>query len=377
MLKPLKHQEKFGKGYTGTNLLVHEGGTGKTICACLWLKDGRDRDALVVCPKRVVKKWRVELTKWGAMATVLSKEQFKKTLYKKWSAVVIDEADEFCSPLFTKQRSQLTERMYNLFKVYPTIPRLLLSATIIRSSPWNLHTALTLKGHYIDFTKWRDVFFSLEKRPYMARPGYLPVKDWREKIRKVLEKHADIVLLSDCVDELPPVTEEIIEIKNPKFINTEWEGSKAFFEEHRHEQRLKAKEIINIGKEFRKIAVVANYREQCEELYKELSKDRETFMIMGGIKDQEEIIKKAQDSDECYFIIQASLGAGFDLNTFSCMIFASMSYSVRDWVQMKYRMRRIHDLHPVKHYYLLGGRCDRAVRETILLGKEFTPSEWK
>lgn len=377
MQKLYKHQEKFVSGYKGTNLLVHEAGTGKTVCACMWLRDGRDNDALVVCPKRVVEKWVRELTTWGAKANVMSKENFKKAKHRRYSAVVIDEADEFASPLFTPQRSQLSESMYMLMKQFPSMPRLLLTATPIRSSPWNLHTLLTLKGHYIDFRKWREAFFTFEKRPYIPRMAWFPNKEWRKDIRKVLEKHADIILLSDCVADIPPTTEEVIQVKNPTFINKEWEGSALFYAEHKHEQKLKSKEIIEIGKGYRKVLVIANYIEQCEQLYDELSKDRETFMIRGGVKDQEDIIRKAQESDECYFIVQASLGAGFDLNTFSCAVFASMSYSVRDWVQMKARIRRIHDLKPVRYIYLIGGRCDKRVRDTILLGKDFVPSEYK
>lgn len=289
----------------------------------------------------------------------------------------MDEADEFASPLFTPQRSQLSTKAYNLFKKYPQMPRLLLTATPIRSSPWNLHTLLTLKGHYVDFKKWREAFFVYEKRPYMPRMAWFPRNDWRKNITIVLKNHADIVLLKDCVEDVPPITEEKIEVKNPPFVNTEWEGSKAFFEEHKHEQKLKAKEIIEAGKEYRKILVVANYREQCEQLYKDLSKDRNTYMIMGGVKDQEDIIRKAQEDEECYFIVQASLGAGFDGDSFSCIVFASMSYSVRDFVQMKFRVRRIHNLHPVKYIYLIGGRCDRAVKRMIDLGRDFVPSEWR
>jgi len=375
-MKPLKHQEKFQKDYTGKRILVHEGGTGKTICACLWLKDGRDDDALVVCPKRVVKKWLEALRLWGTKATVLSKEEFKKHPLKRWSAVVIDEADEFASPLFTKARSQLSEKMYNLIRTYNPIT-LLLTATPIRSTPWNLHTILALSGKYIDWKKWRAHFFELKKERYMPRPAWLPKRNWRKMIKPVLEKYCDIVLLKDCVGEVPPITEEKILVPSEPFDATEWEGSKAFFEEHRHEQLNKPKEILAIGKEYRKVLVVAYYREQIDQLQKELSKDRETFAIYGGVKDQENIIKQAQESDECYFIVQASLGAGFDGDQFSAVAFASMSYSVRDFVQMKFRVRRIHNLHPVKFYYLMGGRCDKAVLRNIQLGKDFVPSEWK
>ena len=91
------HQKKI---HPDKALIVHEGGTGKTIVACEWLKRGRDSNALVICPKRVVKKWEHELDDWGAKATVVSKENFKKMTIADYSAIVVDEADEFASPLF-------------------------------------------------------------------------------------------------------------------------------------------------------------------------------------------------------------------------------------------------------------------------------------
>lgn len=364
----LSHQQKFAKDYRGPSLIVHEGGTGKTVCACVWLADGRDKDALVICSKRIIGKWQEALKTWGTRATVVSKEQFKKLPVKQWSAIVIDEADEFASPLFTRQRSQLSTALYILLKDYKA-PILLLSATPIRSTPWNLHTLLCFMDVYIDWKKWRDEFFSLEKRPYLQYAAWLPKPNWRQQIRPILEKYADIVLLKDCVDEVPPVTEHTIKIKTDKIEGT-------FVERHRQEQTLKGKEIIQIGKEYRKILVVAHYVEQVEQLNKELSKDRQTFMVHGGVKGQEDVLKEANETDECFLIVQASLGVGFDADSFSCVVFASISYKVRDWVQMKFRVRRIHNLHPVDYYYLVGGNCDTMVKKTVEAGKDFVPSEW-
>lgn len=374
-MKLFPHQVKYARDYKDKELVVHEGGTGKSICACVWLKDGRDKDALVVCPKRVVQKWKDTLEQWGADACVLSKEDFTKTAPRKYTALVIDEADEFASPLFVKGRSKRAEHLFELTRTYD-MPTLLLTATPIRSTPWNLHTLLCYLGIYIPYKKWQAYFFRLEKRPYLPRPAWLPVKDWQSKIVPTLRKYSDIVLLKDCVGVLPPVTETVQDVPAEPFESTEWEGIKAFVEEHRHEQRHKAKHIIEAGKEYRKVVVVAHYVEQCEQLEKELSKDRPTYMIHGGIADQEKIITEANASEECYFIIQASLGAGFDCDTFSAIIFASLSYKVRDLVQMKYRVRRIHNLHPVAHHYLIGGRCDKAVYDTIQRGRTFVPSEW-
>jgi superfamily II DNA or RNA helicase len=356
-------------------LICWEGGVGKTIAGCLWLRDNRDSNALVVCPKKVVRKWQNELNKWGTKATVVSKEDFKKLPLKKWTARVIDEADEFASPLFVaSKRSQLSSKLYEQVKTFPDTPTLLLTATPIRSHPWNLHTLLCYLGHYIDHKKWRDHFFDLKYMPYLPRPAYIPKDDWRQRIRPILEKHADIVLLKDCVGELPPVEEEKVIAKAPKYVKKI--DDKVFFDEHRWEQQDKAKKIIEIGKEYRKILVVAYYREQIAELEKELEKDKPVFAIHGGVSDQETVIKQAQESDDCYFICQASIGAGFDADQFSCVVFASMSYAVRDYVQMKFRVRRVHNLHPVKYWYLINGRCDKAVLENIELGKDFIPSEW-
>lgn len=377
-VKLLKHQIKYAQGYKDKAFMVHEGGTGKTVCACVWLKDGRDRDAIVIVPKRIVIKWQEALKLWGTKALVVSKEQFKKIPIREYSAIVVDEADEFASPLFTKGRSQLAATLYNLVKAYPKMAVALLTATPVRSNPWNLHTLFCYLGIYVEWKDWRSKFFTLEHKPYMRHPAYFPREDWRSHMRGLLEKYADIILLKDCINDLPPVTEKVINITNEKFKDSrELTPTARFVEEHKYEQLNKPKKIIEIGKNYRKILVVAHYVEQVETLNKELSKDRLTFMVHGGVNGQEEILRKANGVDECYLVVQASLGAGFDADSFSCVIFASMSYRVRDFVQMKFRVRRIHNLHPIVYMILLSNRCDKAVYAMIQKGKDFIPSEWQ
>jgi uncharacterized protein YqgQ len=205
----------------------------------------------------------------------------------------------------------------------------------------------------------------------------MPKKDWRKKIQPILLKHAHIALMRDCVDYLPPMTEEIVKIKVEPFIKRqEWEPMASFVEEHRHEQKNKGKAIREIGEKYSKVVVVVYFREQIESLYKELSKDKMTYVLHGGIKDPESVIKDAQEDMECYFIVQSSIGVGFDLDTFSVMIFASQSYSYVSLVQMKARIRRIHALKPVKYYYLTAGRCDDGIRRQLDKGKDFDVNEF-
>jgi superfamily II DNA or RNA helicase len=98
-----------------------------------------------------------------------------------------------------------------------------------------------------------------------------------------------------------------------------------------------------------------------------LSKEREVFVVTGGTKDQEATIKAARESFECYLLIQADLGAGFELPEFSYMIFASLSFSVRSLTQMKGRVLRINALKSNWYTYLIGGKCDESVYKRVVV----------
>jgi len=370
-------QEKFLQSDNDYAMLCCEAGTGKSHTAGVWLGQGIRRNGPVVfCPKQIVSDWKLRADTDSVFTpqTIL-----KLDLPPNPTAIIIDEADAFASPLFVpKKRSKCAEKLYNYIKANPQAHVLLLTATPVRSTPWNLHTLLVYMGQYIDFKKWRDEYFFLDKPAYMPRPAYFPVKGWQKMMQIVIDKHATVALMKDMVDELPPETYEIIKLKSPKYEkNEEWEAAKQFVEDHLLEQTGKNKEITKISKGYRKVVCVVHYRQQIDELYKKLSKERETFVLDGRTKDVDRTIKDAENSSECYFIIQSSVGAGFEVPSFSCMIFVSQSYSVRNYVQMKARIRRINALKPVIYYSLQGGKCDTMVYESIELGKDFVPSEYR
>ena len=351
-----------------------EMGTGKSFTAKLWIKQGQRGDnPVVLCPKQIKGEWQKAVKHVYTPYEVRTKE-----LPPAPTAVVIDEADEYASPLFiARSRSKMAENLYNYLREYPDCPVLLLTATPIRSNPWNLHTLLTYIGNYEDWRDYQQRYFELVSRPYRPRPFWQPRVGWQQKIQGELEKHATIALMKDMVDYLPPETHEVIKIKPPKYEkNEEWEATKQFVEDHRSEQREKHKHIKEIGKGFRKAVVVAHYREQIDQLAKELGKERTTYVLDGRSKDVESIIANAEASSECYFIIQASVGAGFELPSFAAMVFASQGYSVRNFVQMKARIKRINALKPVKYYYLQGGKCDQAIYNSIQNNRDFVPSEY-
>lgn len=369
-------QDKFLREYNDYAMLCCEAGTGKSHTAGNWLGLGdRRRNPVIFCPKQIVSDWqkRANTDSVYTPQTILKNE-----LPSNPTAIIVDEADAFASPLFVPtKRSKCAERLYNYIKQNPQAHVLLLTATPVRSTPWNLHTLLVYMGEYIPFKDWREKYFYLDQPRYMKRPGYFPRPGWQKMMQEVIDKHATVALMSDMVDELPPETYEIVKIKSPKYEkNEEWEAAKQFVEDHLLEQGGKDKEITRISKGYRKVVVVAHYRKQIDELYKKLSKERETFILDGRTTDVARVIADAEASREAYFIIQASVGAGFEIPSFSCMVFASQGYSVRNYVQMKARIRRINALKPVIYYHLLGGKCDNIIYRSIEAGKDFVPSEY-
>jgi predicted helicase len=196
-------------------------------------------------------------------------------------------------------------------------------------------------------------------------------------MQPLIDKYTHTALMGDMV-ELPPETHKVIKLKKPDYeVNEEWEPMAQFVADHRLEQLQKGKEIKKIAKGYRKVVVVAHYREQIDQLNAQLSKERQTFVIDGRTRDTQAVVREAEESPECYLIIQASVGAGFELPSFAVMIFASQGYSVRNYIQMIGRIKRINALKPTYYYYLQAGRCDQMIYKSIKKGEDFVPSSYK
>jgi superfamily II DNA or RNA helicase len=325
--------------------------TGKTAPACLWSNnETRNANSIVVCLKSNKRSWQ----KQAPHATVYTKEEFKKV----WetidtpSSIVVDEAHFFASPLFVRGRSQLATALYSFIKKWPDMHVLLLSATPIRNDPSSLHTLLCYIRVLYKWEDWRAEFYNLEYKPYLPRPAWMPRKDWRIRIRAYLEKYADIVTLADVVANLPPETHEVIRVKTGKYEYKEDED-KRWTTEHLHEQSEKHKVIKELGDKYRKLIIVCKYTEQILDLEKKLKTQKPVFVLSGQTKDQEKTIEAAQASDDCYLIMQASMGAGFDGVAFDAMVFASMDHAYVSYVQAIGRLHHTIHIKPAIYYYLL------------------------
>jgi len=364
-----KHQQKFLNQNPDNAILAWEMRVGKFLPGCLWSNDPkRNSNPIIICPKALKSEW----IKGAPHATVYSKEEFKKhwNTIKNPSCIVIDEAQTTASALFTKGRSQLSTDIYNFIKDNKGINVLLLTATPIRNDPASLHTLLCYIGVYIPWKEWRNEFYTLESRPFLRFPAWFPRSDWRVKIRKYLEMHCNIVSLRDCVDDLPPEMIEIVKVKTPPYERVEGEITR-WTDIHQHEQANKVEAIKKLG--YRKLIIACQYTAQIDKLAKELIKEKPVFILDGRTKNHDEVKRMAQEAPDCYFLVQSSMGLGFDGYMFPALVFASMSHKSVDHTQMKGRLRSLEDLHPSIIFYLIGGIWDKRIYDSIILNQNFNP----
>lgn len=374
-VKLFPHQKKIIDENPPKAILAHEMRTGKSLIGAYWIDHpAQAGNTFIITPKQNKADWVAYKTN----ATVLTKEEFKKfrETIKNPTAIVVDEAHYFASPLFLKGRSQLATALYTLVQEYPDCHVLLLTATPIRQDAWSLHTLLCYIGVYYPWKLWRDEFFKLERMPFLRFPAYFPRENWRINIKPYVEKMCSVVSLHDIVEYLPPMEPIFITVKQPSY-KRPLDEVVTWTHEHQYEQTGKVKEILKLGQGLRKILVVAHYTAQIKELERELSNDKPIFVLNGQTKVPEETIKEAQDADDCYFIVQSSMGFGFDGWMFSAMVFASMSHSCLNHTQMLGRLRHLQHLRAAPIYYLLGGRWDRKIYDTIEKGKDFNPHEFE
>ena len=368
-MKPLPHQQRIIDLNPPKYLLNWETRAGKSLPAAIWIDlPEQAGNTYIICKKSNKKSWLAFNTK----ATVLTKEEFKKVAptIKNPTAIVGDEIHHFGSALFVKPRSQLATVLYTLLKEYPECHFMGTSATPVRNSPWSFHTLLCYIGVYIPWKEWRSEFFELVHLPFMKFPGWLPKSNWRELMVPYVEKYTDIVALRDVVDDLPPATSRIIRIKQKPY-KKPIDEMVTWHHEHLHEQQNKYKEILELG--YKKVIIVAYYTEQIDQLASQLKADKPTFILDGRTKDPEDTIKKAQESDECYLIVQSGCGEGWDGYQFGAMVFCSMDHTYVSNVQMHGRQRHPKYLRDIEIIYIVGGRWDQRILDAYHNAENFNP----
>ena len=304
------------------------------------------------------------------------------------SGEVVHNCHHFASGLFEKTKkvgntnkrkyapSQLTATLYNWLREHPEYPVLLATATPIASKPSNLHTLAALTGTYWDWKQFREYFYELVRRPYAPFPFWVPKETWRELIKPYAQKVCDIVLLSDVMDvpeQKHEVVKVVLEAATKKAIKeaADLSPSKEWFMKHQLAQgKEKLNKIMELSEGEAKVIVVCKYTAQIEYLAKELNKHREVFVLDGHTKDPHDVIQKAGESLENFFLMQADCAEGFRGDSYSMMIFASMSWKTVSYQQALGRMLHLDKQDGNIFYYLIAEEKDHDIYQRVVIDGE-------
>lgn len=398
------HQEKIVKEDKPVAGLWLGTGSGKTLTA-LHLARGK---VLVIAPKtqKEDQNWERELeaNNIGLKLTVISKETFRRDwdLLPKFDTIIGDEAHTLLgvTPNIRYQNkkaipktSQLFEALLSYIQKHKPERIYMATATIMRS-PMTVWGAAKVLGKDWNFYEFRDIYYT--KLPMPGREVWVPKSDsaTKDRLAKCVQKLGYVGRLEDFFD-VPDQTYKTIfleptvaQAKRMKELPLEYPDPLVLLgKRHQIENGVlagdeysdpetfdnqKIEKIEELALEFPKMVVFAKYRHQISEIERVLSENYRVLTLTGDTKDRGEVISRANKSDQCIFICQAQISAGWELPDFPVMVFASMSYSIVDRVQAEGRILRANALK--KNLYIdlvVKGGIDEAVYKSIKNKKDF------
>jgi len=374
-------------------------GCGKTIMA-LWLAKMRGaKHVLILCKKDLVYNWEVWAERIGIKVTVVSKEQFKKAVKERGvedlpeaDCVIIDEAHYwamYTSQLFKCTIAYLTHNKPKIIW--------LLTGTPYMSSPWNLFSMKMLLGKNMNWYEFRKEFFvSIKMGPRFI---WQPRKD-RETVDKIVNGFDTIgrtMLLEDNVN-MPPILEPVeffqltssqikairgiddilpIQVINKRYQieNGTLKGDE--YTPHATFTSDKFDRACDIIQQEGRIAVVCRHTLEINRFHDFIvanMPEKKVVLLTGATKDKAaevEVIRQNPD-DQFVILINGGVSEGYGLETVPYILFYSMTYALKDWVQLRGRLARGKEVEQQKsltyHRLIVGGpkSVDMAVHENII-----------
>lgn len=395
-------------------------GAGKTRTALLLARG----EILVICPKtqkedqnweREYKKIVVDklekYSKWQAYPvikprlTVMSKEEFRRDAHAlpRFDTVIVDEAHTCLgvTPNIRYRNRQPIPKASQLYEALEAFlartkpERLYLCTATIMKSPMTVWGAWKLLGTApMDFYKFRDLFYT--KLPMPGRDVYAPkkTKDIKDKLGAIVKAMGYIGRLDEFFDvpeqtfitkyiELTKEQKDRIkdlhldypdplvrigkrhQIENGVLAGDEFSSEETF-------TNGKIDKILELAEEFPRMIVFAKYTAQIEQIKSALL--RAGYMVLkltGDTKDRGDVIELANEQ-QCIFIAQAQISAGWELPEYPVMVFASRTYSWVDYEQSLGRIQRANAIK--KNLYInlvVKGGVDDAVDKALANKADF------
>lgn len=370
---------------------------------------------LVVAPKTQVedKNWEREAEAlvrermWKGMhvLTVISKETFRRDWEKlpKPDVLIVDEAHTMLGvqpALGWKKRERVvkTSQLYAALKGFVQmhdIERLYLCTATPTRNPMCVWGAARLLGKTWDFMKFRDAFYF--QLPMPGREVWTPRRDdaTKERLAKAVRSLGYAGKLDDWFD-VPEQTDRTVYVEltaaqkmRIKHLELEYpdplvligkthqvENGCLSGDEFKAEEEFdnaKLEKFLDLCAEFPKVVVFAKYLKQIAQIEAAAKKaGKKTFVLTGATKNRGDLIKAAEAAEDAVFIAQSQVSSGYELPSFPCVIYASLSYSVVDLEQSRGRVLRANALKKNLYVYLVTrGGIDEAVYKTVMDKKDF------
>jgi superfamily II DNA or RNA helicase len=370
-MKLFKHQQDIVDQFPQRHALVWETGTGKSLAAIALAKKTKCVP-LIIVPKALKSNWRATVAREKLTALVITKEEFRRDWNKlgKYDTVVVDEAHYFFGT-----KSDMKKSLQKYLLKHSVKYRYFLTATPYRSTPMDIYVMALLLGQPMNYPEFFRRFF-IEIRMGMR---YIPQprKGIEGEIAGIVKRLGSIVRLDECAD----VPEQTFEVEYFELTN---EQKKAISElvvflpivrytkvhsicggtlrgdEYNEPQEFKAdkmdrlKELVASNP---RVIVVCRYNHEIEILSKMFENSR---VINGEVAgdDRHEILKSLQKSDNYVLIVNAACSEGWQLPGCPLMVFYSLDFSLKNFLQMKGRILRIDALKKNTYIFLV-------VKETI------------
>ncbi len=393
-----------GSGKTRTTVAVAEGLT------------------LVVCPKTQADEgiWQTEwlFQNKPERLVVYSKEQFKLAVqkYEKdlwqicqgWPTTIIFDEAHTVAGIQPEERQRSNKKFPKMSDIFEAAlmyrnaakPKRVIPATATPApNPMALFGLGVLLGRNWNYHQFRETFYFRSPKKIRGKERWLVnmSKANQALIQRTINSIGYTGSLQDWFD-VPPqifkthfvgVTKEqeaayadlrifypdpIIQIGKrqrleqglfEEFVDGEIEPRKKFVDENKSEA------IEGYLQEFKKVVVFARYIDQIELYRQKFEGKTKVFTMTGATKNRAEILEEARQCEECLFIVQCQISAGWELADFPCMIFASLDYSFVNYDQAIGRILRGNNLKRNLYVFLIAGDGDERVQKAVLNKEHF------
>lgn len=353
------------------------------------------KTCLVIVPKPLVEQWKEYIKIWDdknemIMWQVISKEQFRinwKTT-QGYEGLIIDEVHRqggnYKSKFFKTVQSY--KKKFKVNKIW------LLSGSPFSNNSWSVYSLGLLLDRDWEWFDWRNRFF------YLVRMGIRQVPVQRTGIEKemarIINKLGYTLKLSDVVDvpedeyikeyfDLNKFQKDLIKesfdplpivryTKQHQIENGSLKGDG--YRDGKIIQCQKTERIKELVEENNKIAIVCRYNLQIANYEAELGGYlHKIFIINGETKDRNEVIKEIEKSDKCVVLLQANCSDGYSLKSINIMVFASMSFSFVDYIQICSRLKDMDKKTGNTYIHLLtrGDSVDKGVYDSVMRKQDF------